>query len=263
MDKLIIGFVQADLAWEDTTANLSHFEEQIARFENSPNVIVLPEMFSTGFSMEPVRIAEPANFTTTRWMLQIAAQYNALVVGSIAVREEQNYYNRLLAVKPDGTYQVYNKRHLFRMGNEHEVYSQGLERITVEWQGWKICPLICYDLRFPVWSRQDNDNMYDVLLYVANWPTARQGVWDTLLRARALENQSFVIGVNRLGEDGKGVPHSGNSTIVDFKGSVLIDAKDQADVFTTTISKSELEKFREKFPAYLDADSFEIKKGEN
>ncbi len=219
---------------------------------------MLPEMFSTGFSMNVSVCAEVMNTTTTRWMKMMAAQTQALLIGSFQVKEEGKFYNRLLCVRPDGTYHAYDKRHLFRMGAEHTTFSAGSERLIVDWKGWRICPLICYDLRFPVWSRQTADSPYDLLIYVANWPMVRAYAWGTLLRARAIENLCYVVGVNRVGTDGNGVEHTGGSLAIDFLGEVITDMGTAESEQIVYLEKAPLEKYRERFPAYLDADQFEI-----
>ena len=233
-------------------------EEKIAELPEPADVIVLPEMFSTGFSMNAPALAEPMNSTTTRWMKMVAAQTQALVMGSFQVKEEGNFYNRLLCVRPGGTFESYDKRHLFRYGAEHENFTAGEERLVLEWKGWRICPLICYDLRFPVWSRQDAENPYDLLLYVANWPAARAYAWDTLLRARAIENLSYVLGVNRTGSDGNGIGHAGGSVAVDFLGETITDLGEAESVKVVRLAREPLEKFREAFPALLDGDRFSV-----
>lgn len=258
-DALVVTLVQTDLFWEDTTANLAALEEKIAGLTGPVDLLILPEMFSTGFTMAPRHLAEPMNLRTTRWMQQIATNTGALVLGSFAAREDVRFHNRLMAVKPDGTYQHYDKRHLFRMGGEHEVYSGGDTKLIVEWKGWRICPLVCYDLRFPVWSRNRPAEAYDLLVYVANWPAPRSNAWDTLLCARAIENQAFVAGVNRVGTDGKGVNHRGGSALIDYFGQPVALAGEKEQVITGEIQLSRLRAYREKFPAYLDADPFELK----
>ncbi len=253
---LSVALIQTDLVWENVTANLATLEEKIATLPEAADVIVLPEMFPTGFSMNARPLAEAMNTTTTRWMKLIAAQTQALVIGSFQVKEHGDYYNRLLCVRPDGTYEDYDKRHLFRMGAEHETFTPGTQRLIVKWKGWRICPLICYDLRFPVWSRQEADNHYDILLYVANWPAARAYAWNTLLRARAIENLSYVVGVNRIGVDGNGIDHAGGSLAVDFLGEVMTDLGEAESEKIVHLDKEQLEKYRTTFPALLDADAF-------
>lgn len=246
------------MIWENITANLAILEEKIATLPESVDVIVLPEMFSTGFSMNAPDLAEVMNVTTTRWLKMMAAQTQALLIGSFQVKEGKNYYNRLLCVRPEGTYEIYDKRHLFRYGAEHETFTAGRERLVVTWKGWRICPLICYDLRFPVWSRQDAESPYDLLLYVANWPAARAYAWDTLLRARAIENLSYVVGVNRVGNDGNAIDYSGGSLAVDFLGEIITDLGEAESVKVVQLAKEPLEKYRESFPALLDADDFSV-----
>lgn len=233
-------------------------EEKIAALPEPADVIALPEMFSTGFSMNAPVLAEAMNVTTTRWLKMIAAQNQALVLGSFQVKEGSNYYNRLLCVRPEGTYEIYDKRHLFRYGAEHETFTAGNARLVVTWKGWRICPLICYDLRFPVWSRQDSENPYDLLLYVANWPAARAYAWNTLLRARAIENLSYVVGVNRVGSDGNGIDHLGGSLAADFLGEIITDLGEAESVKVVQLAKVPLEKYRESFPALLDTDGFSV-----
>jgi omega-amidase len=289
MQDLSVTIIQTSLYWENPTANLANLEEKIAKISTQSDLIILPEMFTTGFTMNVKAVAEPMNFTTFKWMRQQAKQTKAVITGSYIVKEGENYYNRLLWMRPDGTFEKYDKRHLFRMGGEHHHFAGGSERLIVELKGWKICPLICYDLRFPVWSRnfqqeeggkeevkmgkEIGDNPiphtydlipttpnlnYDILIYVANWPAVRSQVWDTLLQARALENQSYCIGVNRVGEDGMGLNYTGNSAVIDFKGNPLFYQKDSEVINNQILSKQELDDFRTKFPAYLDADEFEI-----
>lgn len=258
-DTLSVALIQTDLVWENVTANLAVLEEKIAALPEAVDVIVLPEMFSTGFSMNAAALAEPMNHTATRWLRMMAAQTQALVIGSFQVKEDGKYYNRLLATRPDGTYEMYDKRHLFSFGREHENFTPGQERLILSWRGWRICPLVCYDLRFPVWSRQPADSPYDLLLYVANWPAERAAAWRTLLRARAIENLSYVAGVNRVGTDGHGVDHAGDSVALDFLGQVITDLGSSESEQIVRLSKVLLEKFRERFPALRDADDFSIK----
>lgn len=239
------------------------FEEKIWGIEDSTDVIILPEMFNTGFSMNAKKLAEPVNFKTFRWMSQMARQKDAAVVGSYIVKESGKYYNRLYWVEPDGSFDFYDKHHLFRMGDEQLTFAEGKKRMIRTFRGWKILPLICYDLRFPVWSRNKFDAPsgkleYDLLIYVANWPAPRTDVWNTLLRARSLENQCFTIGVNRTGKDGMDIAYDGHSCFVDFKGQVLSEISNKPSLQTITLNLDELHSFRKKFPAYLDGDSFEF-----
>ena len=254
---LSIALVQADLHWENVTANLATFEEKLAALPEPVDMIVLPEMFNTGFTMNTT-LAEPMNLTTTRWMKQIARQHDALVVGSFAVNDGGKFFNRLLCVRPDGTYAQSDKRHLFRMGEENNHYTAGNTRLTFEWKGWKLCPLVCYDLRFPVWSRNLQSDPYDILLYVANWPARRAHAWNTLLEARAIENQCYVVGVNRVGTDGNGLEYRGDSVALDYLGEPVAMLTSQVTEKIIHISKTDLALYRRSFPALSDADDFEI-----
>ena len=254
---LRVTIVQTDLHWHDATANRNMFAEKLAAAAPKTDLIVLPEMFSTGFSMDAPALAEQPEGETLQWMREQAAAYDAVVTGSIIVQENGQYFNRLYWVRPDGSYAQYNKRHLFRMAQEHHTYTPGSERLTVELKGWKICPLVCYDLRFPVWSRNTGDR-YDLLLYVANWPKVRSLPWRTLLQARAIENVAYVVGVNRIGTDVNNHPYSGDSAIIHPKGHKLLETTEQESILTIELSKQELLDFRETFPAHLDADEFEL-----
>jgi omega-amidase len=257
MQDLTITLLQSNLYWENPGANLAMFEEKIWKIKEPTDVIVLPEMFTTGFTMNAPALAEPMNLSAFKWMKQLAAQTGAIITGSVIIKEKEKYFNRLIWMQPDGKFFYYDKRHLFRMAEEHLVYSPGVEKLLVTWKGWNIRPLICYDLRFPVWSRNRN-NEYDLLIYVANWPEARRQPWKTLLQARAIENLSYVVGVNRIGKDGKEIPYSGDSGIVSPKGEWLWQKEYSEEIFTYTLSKTELDSFRAKFPANLDADDFSI-----
>ena len=261
-----ITLLQTELYWHDPVANRAMLEEQIAALPQSTDLIVLPEMFTTGFTMDAPAVAEPANLTTLRWLRQMAAQTGAVVTGSYVVREKgpsgTQYANRLIWMQPDGQYDVYDKRHLFRMAGEDGIYTAGQQRIIKTWKGWRICPLICYDLRFPVFSRNvsdaDESFAYDLLLYVANWPAVRRHAWNVLLQARAIENLCYVAGVNRVGTDGNGHAYSGDSALINFKGEVLFQQADQAVAHQQTLSLDELNAFRKAFPANLDADAFSL-----
>ena len=255
MQDLTITLIQTELYWENPVANRSMLEEKLWKIKGATDLIVLPEMFTTGFTMDAAKHAEPMNLTTFKWMKQQAAQTKAVVTGSYIVQESGKFFNRLIWMRPDGSFEWYDKRHLFRMAGEHHVYGSGSKKIVQEIHGWKICPLICYDLRFPVWSRNINLS-YDLLIYVANWPEARSLPWQILLQARAIENLSFVAGVNRVGLDGNNIPYSGNSSIINFKGEISYTCNNKEDLHSETLSWSDLQAFREKFPAHLDADSF-------
>ena len=256
-EELHVSLVQSELYWEQPAANRAHFEELL--FNLKTDVVVLPEMFTTGFHMQPQGLAEVRGLTTEKWMLQMAAQLQALVVGSYIVQHQQQYFNALLAAYPNGQKQWYHKRHLFRMAGEHKVYAAGEENITLQWQGWQLRPQVCYDLRFPVWSRNVKQ-AYDALLYVANWPAARVAHWDALLKARAIENAAYCIGVNRTGTDGNEVAYCGHSAAYNFKGNAIFEANEQQQVVGgAVLSAAELEKYREAFPVHLDSDAFELK----
>lgn len=263
MQDLKITLIQSDLHWEDIDANLSMFEEKIWQINRSTDVIILPEMFTTGFTMAASKLAEHMNMRTFKWMKQMADQTGALILGSYIVRVHDKYFNRLLWMEPGGNYKTYDKRHLFRMANEHKTYSPGESLLIATWKGWRICPLICYDLRFPVWTRnrwdRDADSLaYDVAIYVANWPTARIDAWDTLLRARAIENISYVVGVNRIGQDGAGVEHNGRSAIISPKGEAIFTNEGAEIIHTVELNANSLHAFRHRFPAYQDADDFSL-----
>lgn len=252
-----ITLLQSKLEWEDRHANLKSFENQIQSLESETDLIILPEMFTTGFSMHPELWAEEHLGDTFQKMQSWAKQKQSAVLGSIIVKSDKQFFNRAYFVFPDGSFQYYDKRHLFRMAKEDEHYASGNQRVLVEYKGWKILPLICYDLRFPVWSRNDLD--YDLLIYIANWPERRSTPWKALLKARAIENLSYVAGVNRIGEDGNGVEHSGDSALIDFKGdemSSIIPNRQMSE--TISIDKDALLEFKRKFPAHLDADTFTI-----
>lgn len=261
MIDLRIALLQASLHWEDVGANLAMFEEQIRPLSGGAHVIILPEMFTTGFTMNPGPLAEQMNMRTTRWMRMMADDTGALLIGSFIVRENGLCYNRLVWMEPGGNLQMYDKRHLFRMAGEDRTYAPGGNRLIGTWMGWRICPLICYDLRFPVWSRNrcnlaDGSLAYDLLIYVANWPSARAMAWETLLRARAIENLSYVVGVNRTGTDGNGVPYDGRSTAIGPRGDILISSEAVSVPLIIELSATDLQAHRERFPAHLDADDF-------
>ena len=264
-----ITLLQPKLYWHDPVANRAMLEERIFTLPEPTDLVVLPEMFTTGFTMDARAVAEPMNLTTFRWLKQMAAQTQAVVTGSYIVREGSAFYNRLIWMQPDGEFDVYDKRHLFRMAGEDAVYTAGTRRIIKEWKGWRICPLICYDLRFPVWSRnvavdsalrtEAPDFAYDLLLYVANWPAPRRNAWNVLLQARAIENLSYVAGVNRVGNDSNQNAYTGDSALIDFKGDVLFRQPDTEVVHQHTLSLDDLRAFRARFPANLDADGFTIR----
>ena len=254
---LSVALIQTDIFWEDVIANLAALEEKIAALSGPADVIVLPEMFNAGFTMNTA-VAEPMGLTTTRWMKQISMQTKALIIGSFAVKENGKFYNRLLCVYPDGTYIYNDKRHLFTFGKEHETYTPGNSKQMVSWKGWKIFPLVCYDLRFPVWSRNSVSDYYDLLIYVANWPAKRSHAWKTLLQARAIENQSYVIGVNRIGTDGNGLHYKGDSVALDYMGEPIGMLSSAEAEKIVCFSKADMQNYRESFPALEDADDFKL-----
>ncbi|WP_421875070.1 amidohydrolase [Marinoscillum sp.] len=259
--ELKIALIQSDLHWENIDANLAMFEEKIWTIRESVDLIVLPEMFTTGFSMNPQNLAEVHNTKTFKWMQQQAAQTKAVIMGSMIVKEGTSYYNRFYAVYPDGTFKKYDKKHRFGLAGEDKDYTAGEERVILEVNGWKIFPLVCYDLRFPVWarSRKQPDSLYeyDLLIYVANWPEPRVNAWDTLLAARAIENTAYCVGVNRVGEDGVGANYVGHSAVYDYKGNAMAFSEKE-EILTATITKDDLVSFRERFPFQADADEFEL-----
>lgn len=255
-----VALFQMNGVWEDAARNRRHAEEQIAR--SGADLFVLPEMFNTGFTMSPERVAEPADGETVSWLRETAATRKIALMGSLAVKEADTtgvmrYYNRLCFAAPDGRFSYYDKRHLFRMAGEHNRYMAGGERLIVEYLGWRILPLVCYDLRFPVWAR--NRGEYDLLIYVASWPESRIRAWTTLLKARAVENLCYVAGVNRVGDD-PAAHYSGGSGIYNFYGEPMAEAADYREqVVEAVLDKTALEEFREKFPAHLDADDFTLR----
>lgn len=256
MENLRVSLVQSDLVWEDPAANCAQLEEKLAGLAGQTDVIVLPEMFSTGFSMTESG-AEIGRGPALQWMQLQANRMGALVLGSLKVKHGTSFYNRLYAVDPSGSYTAYDKRHLFRMGGEHKFYQAGDQQVIVSYKGWKLALFICYDLRFPVWSR-NVDLAYDAAIYVANWPAPRANAWRTLLQARAIENLCYVIGVNRMGTDANDLAYIGDSLLVDFKGGLQLDLAGDDQILSSELSAADLAEFRTKFPAHLDADSFSL-----
>ncbi len=259
MQDLEVAIIQDELDWHDPAANRRRFDEHLRHLPPA-DLIVLPEMFTTGFTMAAAEHAETMDGLTLAWMQEHARSRDAVICGSLIIRETRfgaaRYFNRLIWATPEGTVTHYDKRHLFRHAGETEHYAAGSERVVVEHRGWRIAPMICYDLRFPVWSRRRND--CDALVYVANWPAARHFAWETLLRARAIENQCYVIGVNRAGRDGNGLDYRGGSAAVDFLGAALRDCGDAPCATTTLLSLEALRTFRRDYPFHLDADTFRL-----
>lgn len=257
MESLTLSLAQFNIAWENPQQNLTRISNLLSELKGKTHIVVLPEMFTTGFSMNPKGLAETEEGSTLQWMKQEAGKNQLALCGSLMVKDGSRFYNRFYFVEPNGNFHTYNKRHLFRMMNEHQHYQMGTERVVFSYLGWRIMPQICYDLRFPVWSRNRND--YDLLIYVANFPAARQLAWDRLVPARAVENACYVAAVNRVGADGNGVVFSGHSQIVDYKGQNLTDANiEEEKVIASTISMASLREYREKFPTHLDADPFTL-----
>ncbi len=293
MSLLSITTIQTNLHWEDKAANLQMLEKKISSIKEKTEIVVLPEMFSTGFSMRPEALAETMDGETVQWMKRVAAENKIIITGSVIIEDitsnapagqtmtARSYYNRLIWMLPDGQYGLYDKRHLFGYAGEDNFYSAGTKRLIASVKGWKINLQVCYDLRFPVWARQASspapsslvpsslspfstggegagDEEYDVLIYVANWPEKRSLAWKTLLQARAIENQCYTVGVNRVGVDGNDIYYSGDSMIIDPMGEVIYTKKDEEDVFTIALDKKHLQTIREKLPFLKDADGFRI-----
>lgn len=255
MPDLTVTLIQTELEWEDVAANLRRFDRLIDSLQVATHLIVLPEMFTTGFSMNAAALAENMNGRAVGWLRETARRTAAAVVGSVIVVDDGQLYNRLCWAGPDGELATYDKKHLFRYAGEEQVYTAGSTSLLVELKGWKIRPFVCYDLRFPVWTRNTN-HPYDLALFIANWPQRRAEHWKVLLQARAIENQSYVIGVNRIGTDGNGIYHSGDSSVIDPIGSILFRSAHAPCVFTLPLERDRLDDYRQSFPALKDADQF-------
>ena len=262
MQDLTISLIQTHVAWEDPDANLSHFEEKIKLIEGGTNLIILPEMFNTGFTMDARKNAEDMNGITMEWMADMAKYMDAVVCGSLIIHEEGGYYNRLVWMRPDASFDTYDKKHLFRMGDEHKHYSQGSERLITVIKGWKVLPLICYDLRFPVWSKnryEEGEYAFDLMVYVTNWPSARSLAFTSLLRARAIENMAYVAGSNRIGSDGRKYDFEGKSIITGPDGGIILDlGKDADKTDSITLKPGPLQEIRSKLGVGMDWDKFEL-----
>lgn len=257
LDNLNIALIQTQLVWQNAEANRTHFDQLLTQAQGA-DLIILPEMFTTGFSMDSKNLAETEDGKSIQWLRHAAIHAKAVITGSMIIYTEQKqYFNRLFWARPDGTMTYYDKRHLFRMAGEHKHFSAGERQLIVECKGWKVRPLICYDLRFPVWSRDAYDT--DLLLYIACWPSQRRNQWNRLLAARAIENLCYVAAVNCIGADGNNQHYSGDSQVVDYLGDQLLDAEAKEGVFHYTLCGKKLKDHREAFPAYQDADLFELK----
>jgi predicted amidohydrolase len=258
MQDLTVTLIQTELYWEDIPANLAMFDDKIDGISEKTDVIILPEMFSTGFTMNVEKAAEPMTGQAVSWLVAKARQKKAHILGSMIIEEDKKYFNRLVWAKPDGKILTYDKKHLFRMAGEHKVFSSGNGHLTVEVNGWKLRTFICYDLRFPIWCR-NIANQYDAAIYIANWPARRAHQWKLLLPARAVENQCYVIGVNRVGQDGKGIAHSGDSSIIAPTGEILFQKADIPCIHTAVLSYDKVKEFSETFAAWQDADGDAVK----
>lgn len=262
MTTLRVSLVQGATRWHDPAGNRDYYGSLIAPLAGRTDLVVLPETFTSGFSNEAIHDAETMDGPTHDWLRGQAKALDAAVTGSVQLRVGEGVFNRLLFATPDGTVRHYDKRHLFRYADEHKRYAAGRDKLIVEWKGWRICPLVCYDLRFPVFSRNRHDAGrgfdYDLVLYVANWPAARAYAWRTLLRARAIENLAYCVGVNRVGTDGNDIAYSGDSAALDYLGQAMADLGAQEQTVTVTLDPQALVAFREKFPAWMDADAFEL-----
>lgn len=258
MPPLTIHIIQTALHWHDAAENRAMFSASIEKIDGTPDLIVLPEMFTTGFTMDAPAQAETMDGPSLAWMQDSAKRSGSAVCGSLVINENDRFFNRFIMMLPDGTRHCYDKRHLFRLAGECDHYSAGNDLLTIELNGWRIRPLVCYDLRFPVWSRRSKTQDFELLLYVANWPDSRHQAWETLLRARAIENQCYVAGVNRVGKDGNDVSYSGGSALIDYYGNDLANLGDRGGHATVTLDADSLQRFRERFPFDIDADTFAI-----
>ncbi len=256
LKRMKIALIQTHLSWENPKENRIHFEAKINAIAENVDLIILPEMFTTGFTMHPTDVAESMTGETVLWLQHLAKTRNCAIVGSLVIEENNNYFNRLIFVFPDGKIESYDKKHLFTLAGEDQVYQQGNKKLIVDYKGFKICPLICYDLRFPVFSRNTED--YDLLIYVANWPKTRINAWDILLKARAIENMSYAIGVNRIGFDGNNHDYNGHSQAIDFLGNEMLSAHENEGVFIVNLDKEKLVETRKKSGFLNDRDGFKL-----
>jgi len=253
MRDLKVTVIQEELVWEDIEANIAVFDKKLDGLNAKTDLIVLPEMFTSGFSMNTAKLAQTMSGSAVTWLLEKAGAIKADIVSSVIIKEQGHFFNRLLWVKPDGSLMSYDKRHLFRMAGEDKVYTAGNQKLIVELHGWKFSPFICYDLRFPIWTRNLN-NAFDATIFIANWPEVRAHHWKSLLRARAIENQCYTIGVNRLGTDGNNISYSGDSSIIDPLGNISFQSAYTSCTYTTELSAATLEMVRKQFPVWMDAD---------
>lgn len=263
MSTLTISTIQSNLFWEDKEANLAMFTEKISSLKQKTELVILPEMFSTGFSMNATKLAEKMDGATVDWMRSMSRENRVIITGSVIIEDEGKYFNRMIWMMPNGEYGYYDKRHLFAYSQEDQYYHAGSKRLIASVKGWRLNLQVCYDLRFPVWARQRSgaeaaNPEYDVLVYVANWPARRSHAWKTLLCARAIENQCYVVGVNRVGQDGKEINYSGDSLMINPLGEVLYHMADEEDIFTITLEREKLEEVRTKFPFLKDGDDFQL-----
>lgn len=257
MEAIKITVFQAYLFWENAEKNLQNLGLRLSSLKGKTDLILLPEMFNTGFTLNVEKCAERMDGATMRWLYNTAKSFECMVAGSLIIEEEGRYYNRFVWMSPDGSYVHYDKRHLFGMGGEDKVFAPGASRVIVELKGWRICPMVCYDLRFPVWSR-NQENGYDLLVYTANWPDKRSAHWRTLIPARAIENQAFVVGVNRVGHDGNEIYYSGGSMCISPLGDVVYYKPEDEDLYTFTLNPKDLENARQQFPFLKDGDKFSL-----
>lgn len=264
MQTLTISLVQGNTRWHDAAANRDYYGRLVRSIEDKPDLVVLPETFLTGFTNQTAEQSTSMEGRDVGWLAELASDVNAVVTGSLVIEQGGQHFNRMFWMRPDGSFETYDKRHLFRMADEHQHFAGGNERLVVELNGWRICPLVCYDLRFPVWSRngrcqQAEGGMdYDLAIYVANWPAPRRQAWRTLLRARAIENLAYCVGVNRIGSDGNGVNYVGDSGIFDARGEPLVELDTSERVYTAHVDPQPMLDLRQKFPAWMDSDRFEL-----
>jgi predicted amidohydrolase len=256
-EKLHISLIQCDLSWEKPTDNRRHLQNLLADLPKETDLVVFPEMFATGFSMNVTKCAEVMDGESVSWMKEMAKENQTVISGSLMIRESNSFYNRFIFAFPDGKLEYYDKRHLFSMGEEHIHFTPGQERKIFKIKSFRILPLVCYDLRFPVFSRNRDD--YDLMINVANWPGPRRQVWDILLKARAIENQAYVAGINRIGSDAKGINYLGDTCVIDPKGKIMqLGEEKQKQIVSAKLSKDSLERFRKNFPVLPDADDFQL-----